>query len=127
MNNPTSGAQAIRRAIEIVRTVAQIQRSGASLSRIARASGLSSSTAFRILRSLTEERLLRYEEAERCYHVGPLAFELGLAALTEARLQTSWRETVETIATEQDTTARIRHDHSPLVHTRLNARSGRSN
>jgi DNA-binding IclR family transcriptional regulator len=100
VSTPTSGAQAIRRAIEVVRTVAQIQRSGASLSRIARAAGLSSSTAFRILRSLTEERLLRYDEAERCYHVGPLAFELGLAALTEARLQTSWRETIEAIARE---------------------------
>ena len=58
LGNPTTGAQAIRRAVEIVRTVAQLQRSGASLSRIARAVGLSTSTTFRILRSLTEERLL---------------------------------------------------------------------
>jgi len=31
----TGGAQAIRRAIEVIRLVAQIQRSGATLSRVA--------------------------------------------------------------------------------------------
>ena len=94
-----SGAQAIRRAVEVVRTVAQMQRSGASLSRVARATGLSTSTSFRILRSLTEERLLRYSDIDRWY-VGPLAFELGLAALTEAQVQTSWRDAVDHIARE---------------------------
>ena len=94
----TGGAQAIRRAVEIVRTVAQIQRSGASLTRVARASGLSTSTSYRILRSLTEERLLRYDDIKKSYHVGPLAFELGLAA--EGDVRTIWRDTVERIARE---------------------------
>ncbi len=94
----TIGTQAIRRAVEVVRTVAQLQRSGANLSRIARAAGLSTSTTFRILRSLTEEGLLRYDERDRGYHVGPLAFELGLAALAEADLQSSWREAMVEIA-----------------------------
>jgi len=96
----TDGAQAIRRAMEVVRTVAQIQRSGATLNRVARATGLSTSTAFRILRSLTEERLLRFVGADRSYHVGPLAFELGLAAQSEAGLQARWRESVDAIARE---------------------------
>ncbi len=94
----TGGAQAIRRAVEVVRTVAQIQRSGASLTRVALASGLSISTSHRILRSLTEERLLRYDDIGKCYHVGPLAFELGLAA--EGDVRTGWRDTVERIARE---------------------------
>lgn len=93
-----SGAQAIRRAMEVVRAVAQIQRSGANLSRVAHATGLSTSTAFRILRSLTEERLLRYDEGDRCYNVGPLAFELGLAALSEVQARTEWRDTVDRVA-----------------------------
>jgi DNA-binding IclR family transcriptional regulator len=96
----TGGAQAIRRAIDTVRLVAQIQRSGANLSRVARAAGLKTSTAFRILRTLTEERLLRYDHVERCYYVGPLAFELGLAASAEAQAQMSWRDAVERIARE---------------------------
>ena len=99
----TGGAQAIRRAIEVIRTVAQIQRTGANLTRVSRASGLSVSTSHRILRSLTEERLLRYDERERCYHIGPLAFELGLAA--EGEVQTHWRDTVERIARETRLTA----------------------
>jgi DNA-binding IclR family transcriptional regulator len=97
---PTGGAQAIRRAIEVVRLIAQIQRSGASLSRVARASGLTTSTTFRILRSLTEERLLRYDHLSRCYYVGPLAFELGLAASAEAQSQMSWSDAVNRISRE---------------------------
>jgi len=96
----TGGAQAIRRAIDIVRVVAQIQRSGATLSRVARASGLTTSTTFRILRSLTEERLLRYAADDRCYFVGPLAFELGLAVTADAEARMSWRDAVDHIAAQ---------------------------
>ena len=96
-DSPTGGAQAIRRAVEVVRLVAQIQRSGASLSRVARASGLKTSTAFRILHSLNEERLLRYDQTDRCYYVGPLAYELGLAAAADAH-HVNWRDTVDQIA-----------------------------
>jgi DNA-binding IclR family transcriptional regulator len=96
----TSGAQAIRRAVELLRTVAQIQRSGASLSRIVKASGLSTSTAHRILRSLAEERLLRHDEATRSYHIGPLAFELGLAVPPELQVMSGWRSATDAIARE---------------------------
>lgn len=92
------GAQAVRRAIEVVRTVAQIQRSGASLSRVAMATGFSTPTAYRLLRSLTEERLLIYDEKNRYYYVGPLAFELGLAALPETRVDLRWSEIVNNVA-----------------------------
>jgi DNA-binding IclR family transcriptional regulator len=94
----TNGAQAIRRAVDVVRVVAQVQGSGATLSRVARATGLNVSTTFRILRSLTEERLLRYDQAEQSYYVGPLTFELGLAASAEAQVQAAWRETIDEIA-----------------------------
>lgn len=92
------GAQAIRRAMEVVRTVGQIQRAGASLRRVASATGLSTPTAYRILRSLTEERLLIFNDQERCYHIGPLAFELGLAALPDVRVHTPWQDAVGEVA-----------------------------
>lgn len=95
---PTSGAQAIRRAIDILRAVAQLQRSGANLSRVARATGLNTSTSFRILRSLSEERILEYEETEKCYRIGALAYELGLAAPQEYHVQPRWRRAVEDVA-----------------------------
>jgi len=94
----TSGAQAIRRAMDVVRAVAQFQRSGATLSRVAQATGLSTSTAHRILRSLAEERMLRHDEATRSYRLGLLAFEIGLATQAESQVQPYWRETIAAIA-----------------------------
>ncbi len=93
-----AGAQAIRRAMDVVRAVAQFQRSGATLSRIAHATGLSTSTAHRILRSLTEERMLRHDEPTRSYRLGLLAFEIGLATQAESQVQPYWREAIEDIA-----------------------------
>jgi DNA-binding IclR family transcriptional regulator len=93
-----AGAQAIRRAMDVIRSVAQFQRSGATLSRIAQAASLNQSTAFRILRSLVEERMLYFEEADRTYHLGLLAFELGLATQGRSQVQDYWRGAVEHIA-----------------------------
>lgn len=64
-SSETSGAQAIRRAMDVVRAVAQFQRTGATLSRVASVTGLSTSTTHRMLRSLTEERMLRHDEIQR--------------------------------------------------------------
>jgi DNA-binding IclR family transcriptional regulator len=94
----TGGAQAIRRAMDVVRAVAQMQRTGASLSRVVKATDLNRSTAFRILRSLTEERMLRFNEATRTYHLGLLAFELGLATQAESHVQTDWNDVIEGVA-----------------------------
>jgi DNA-binding IclR family transcriptional regulator len=93
-----AGAQAIRRAMEVVRVVAQSQRTGASLSRVAQATNLNQSTVFRMLRSLTEERLLYYDEDRRSYFLGVLAFELGLAAKGESRVQDFWQPAIEHVA-----------------------------
>jgi DNA-binding IclR family transcriptional regulator len=84
--------------MDVIRAVAQFQRSGASLNRVAKATNLNPSTAFRILRSLTEERMLRYDERKRCYHLGLLAFELGLMTQGQSQVQNRWQETIENIA-----------------------------
>lgn len=95
---PPDGARAIRRALDIARHVAQLQRSGATLIRVSRATGLSRSTTFRILRSLTDGRLLHFRQSDRTYHIGPLAFELGLAGGLYADLREEWRGVVDAIA-----------------------------
>jgi DNA-binding IclR family transcriptional regulator len=92
------GAQSIRRAMDVIRAVAQFQRSGANLRRVSQATDLRTSTAFRILRSLVEERMLRYDELNKDYYIGPLAFELGLATQTEAQISGAWREAIENVA-----------------------------
>jgi DNA-binding IclR family transcriptional regulator len=114
--NGTAGAQAIRRAMDVVRAVAQTQRSGATLSRIATATGLSKSTAFRILRSLTEERLLRFQDVGYSYHLGPLAFELGLATQSDAQIPPGWRECVAQVAQQTRLTTYLmaRSDHEAV-------------
>ena len=92
--------QSIRRAVEVIRAIARIQRSGATLTRVVQATGLKRTTAFRILQSLTEERLLQYDRADHCYGVGQLAFELGLAAPARARTLAAWQRVVDRVAWE---------------------------
>ncbi len=86
------GAQAIRRAVGLLRAVAMTQRSGANLATLARATQLSRSTAFRILHSLSEEGLLDYDVGSHCYALGPLAYELGLAAPDRSPLISRWSD-----------------------------------
>ena len=93
-----AGAQAIRRAMDVVRTVGRLQRLDATLAKVAQATGLNQSTAFRILRSLTEERMLYYDEERRTYYLGVLAFELGLATAGRSRVQQVLLPVVEEVA-----------------------------
>lgn len=87
-----SGAQSIRRAVDLLRAVATMQRQGANLAALARLTQLNRSTAFRILRSLCEEGLLEFDEPSSCYTIGRLAYELGLAARDGAQLVAPWRD-----------------------------------
>jgi DNA-binding IclR family transcriptional regulator len=113
------GAQAVRRAVDVLRTVAQLQRSGATLGRVTQATGLSGPTAYRLLRSLVEERLLAFEGATRSYHVGPLAFELGLAAPPEVRVEPRWQDAVLEVARRTRLTSYLiarSHDDAVCLH-----------
>ena len=101
----TEGAQAIGRATEILRVVARTQHIGATLATISRTTELSRSTAFRILRSLVEQGLLDYETQAHRYYIGPLAYELGLAAHGQARLTAAWRERLDAISRQTGLTA----------------------
>jgi len=73
------GSQAIRRAVTLVREVSA-SRGGASLTDLAAAAGLTQPTAHRVLRALVDEGLLTKHPATCRYTLGPLLFELGLAA-----------------------------------------------
>jgi DNA-binding IclR family transcriptional regulator len=73
------GAQAIHRAISLLREVAAV-RGGACLSDLAMATGLAVSTAHRTLAALVGEGMLAKDARTRRYRPGPLLHELGIAA-----------------------------------------------
>jgi DNA-binding IclR family transcriptional regulator len=99
------GTQVLHRAMQVLRAVACIQHAGATLAAITRTTALSRSTAFRLVHFLTDEGLLEYDRERGTYHIGPLAFELGLAARGPAELIGSWRPRLEQISSATRMTA----------------------
>lgn len=92
------GTQAIRRAAAVLRHAARGADAGVSLRQVSEATGLSRSTAHRIVKCLMDERLLEYDDAARRYTIGDLVFELGLAAADRQREILQWRPLVEKLA-----------------------------
>jgi DNA-binding IclR family transcriptional regulator len=86
----SDGAQAIHRAVDVLRAVVLMQGNGATLMRISRATNLSRSTTFRILRTLADERLLAFDAERHLYSIGPLAYEIGLATSGQSQLTERW-------------------------------------
>lgn len=84
------GAQAIHRAVDVLRAVVLMQGNGATLMRISRATNISRSTTFRILRTLTDERLLAFDSERHLYSIGTLAYEIGLASGGQSQLTERW-------------------------------------
>lgn len=75
-----SGAGLVRRTAVILRALATVGSRGAPLTSLARAVGLPNATVHRLLAQLIEERLAMQIEGSRRYAIGPLAYEIGLAA-----------------------------------------------
>lgn len=71
--------QSIGRAIDLLRLIATRGRRGARISDLVTWSGIPAPTAHRLLKSLQAEGLVTHA-ASREYLIGPLAYELGLAA-----------------------------------------------
>lgn len=77
---PRSGTQSIERVVGMLRVVASRGRSGMRLGDITAASGLPSSTCFRMLQRLEVEGLVERHPVTRKYFLGPLLYEFGLLA-----------------------------------------------
>lgn len=71
--------QSIGRAVDLLRLIATRGARGARISDLVAWSGLPAPTAHRILKSLQAEGLVTHTAAHE-YRIGPLAYELGLAA-----------------------------------------------
>jgi DNA-binding IclR family transcriptional regulator len=96
------GTQSIRRAVALLREIAvKAPGGGWQIAELARRCGIDRTTAYRILGCLVAEGLLtRNEDGRRgsSYRLGPLAFELGLAAQPELDLRPLCAEAMTRLA-----------------------------
>lgn len=97
----------LKRAMALLRALATAGPRGLPLSRLATTSGLAPSTVHRLLGQLMEEGAARQVEDTRCYALGPLAFELGLAAAQQFDMRAACRPAVERLAQEAGDTVYI--------------------
>jgi DNA-binding IclR family transcriptional regulator len=70
----------LERTFELLRLLATAGHYGLALTQISESAGLPHSTVHRLLRRLSAERMVVQRESNKRYVLGPLAFELGLAA-----------------------------------------------
>lgn len=95
----SSPAQTVGRAALLLKLIASSQARNLRLVDIAEITSLNKSTAHRLLQRLVQERLLARDPTHG-YRLGPLLYELGLAALPETNLrevsQTALRELAKT-------------------------------
>lgn len=76
----TGGTQSIGRAAAILRVLATAGPQGMGLGDVAAQAEMERPTAHRILRRLVDEALVMQGPGTRAYRLGPLVYELGLAA-----------------------------------------------
>jgi DNA-binding IclR family transcriptional regulator len=83
---PRKGTQSLQRALALLREVTASSRGGLSVAEMAARAGIDRTTAHRMARSLAAEGLFDYSSETRRYFLGPLAYEIGLAASERADL-----------------------------------------
>lgn len=103
----------LAKASRLLRTVSEQFPTGGTLSRIARESGLTTATAYRLLTSLANEGLLTFDPYAKTYHVGFGLLQIAESAQAVApdlRLRHRLRPMVANIArrTEESTYLSIR-------------------
>ncbi len=99
-----NGTQSIERVVNMLRAVASRGRHGMRLGDVTAATGLPSSTCFRMLQRLESEGMLERHPVTRKYSLGPLLYELGLLASPRFHLAERCEDTLASLAERtQDT------------------------
>jgi DNA-binding IclR family transcriptional regulator len=93
-----SGTQTIQRASLLVRLIASRSRTGMRLAEVVQHAKLERPTAHRILKCLVDEGFLMQAEDSHQYFLGPLIFELGLAASPQFNLSDICRPSLARVA-----------------------------
>lgn len=95
----------LARGAALLRLLATAGRRGAALSTLAQATGLAPSTTHRLLGQLVAERLAMQLDGSRRYAIGPMAYELGLAAAQQFDIRGLCRPALERLALDAGETA----------------------
>ena len=82
MGNTASSEETgvLERAVQLLKLLAATGRNGMALTRLSSATGMANSTVHRLLGQLCAQGMVVQHEANKRYALGPLVFELGLAA-----------------------------------------------
>ncbi|HVZ44917.1 MAG TPA: IclR family transcriptional regulator [Ramlibacter sp.] len=99
-DRPTDGTQSLRRAFRLLSALSRINRDGGSVAELAEMTGLNRTTAHRMLRCLQDEGVLRFVPRSHRYFLGPLAYEIGLAAAEQVKLRTICAPAIARIAAQ---------------------------
>ncbi|SDM11060.1 transcriptional regulator, IclR family [Oryzisolibacter propanilivorax] len=94
----TSGAQSLRRALQLLRLLAEHQEQGIRLTDTVAATGLERSTVHRLLSCLVEERFAERDGAGKAYRLGVDAMQLGFASMRRAPLVDMLRPLMQRLA-----------------------------
>lgn len=81
------GTQSIQRAAQLLKLLTAQNRKGMRLVELYRKAKLERPTAHRILQGLIAERLVRQDETTKRYFLGPMIYEMGLAAAPQFQLR----------------------------------------
>lgn len=100
MSSARPGAQLLHRAAHILRTVSAVGQSGLSTADIAQGTGLSRSTAHRILQALEEEGFIDRDATRGLWFLGPEIYVLGGVAGHRFDVTAAAGEILRTLARE---------------------------
>lgn len=93
-----AGTQSIHRTARVLRELAAVDRMGLRLTDIAKRTGLETPTAHRILKRLIVEGFVAQRRDTRVYSLGPLIYELGLAAASRYDIRGACEGTLKHLA-----------------------------
>ena len=97
-NAATAGAQSLRRALSLLRLLAEHQEDGITLTEVMAASGLERSTAHRLLSCLAEEQFAERDPDSKSYRLGIDAMQLGFASMRRVPLVDNCKPLMQKLA-----------------------------
>lgn len=93
-----SGTQSLQRAAALLRALMVGNREGASTAELAARASIERTTAHRMLKCLSDEGLVSQDASNKRFYLGPLAYEMGIAAAERTDLRAICKPTLVEIA-----------------------------